>query len=66
MEALDHPDEDRKLFPYYDPQVRSDLIQKPSSQIVMLIQGSVLGQLLSVAYGAEYEHSRNVRLVFFQ
>ena len=51
------PDEDREAFPYYDPQAEIDLIQK-AIKADRYIVGVCLGaQLLSVAYGAEYEHS---------
>ena len=51
------PDEDREAFPYYDPQAEIQLIQKAlkaDRYIVGVCRGA---QLLSVAYGAEYEHS---------
>lgn len=51
------PDEDRTSFPYYDPQAEIKLIQK-AMKADRYIVGVCLGaQLLSVAYGAEYEHS---------
>ena len=51
------PDEDREAFPYYDPQAEIELIQK-AMKADRYIVGVCLGaQLLSVAYGAEYEHS---------
>ena len=51
------PDEDRATFPYYDPQADIELIQK-AMKADRYIVGVCLGaQLLSVAYGAEYEHS---------
>ena len=51
------PDEDREVFPYYDPQAEIELIQK-AMKADRYIVGVCLGaQLLSVAYGAEYEHS---------
>ena len=51
------PDEDREAFPYYDPQAEIELIQK-AIKADRYIVGVCLGaQLLSVAYGAEYEHS---------
>ena len=51
------PDEDRETFPYYDPQAEIELIQK-AMKADRYIVGVCLGaQLLSVAYGAEYEHS---------
>ena len=50
-------DEDREAFPYYDPQAEIQLIQK-AIKADRYIVGVCLGaQLLSVAYGAEYEHS---------
>ena len=51
------PDEDREKFPYYDPKAEIELIQK-AMKADRYIVGVCLGaQLLSVAYGAEYEHS---------
>ena len=51
------PDEDRTSFPYYNPQAEIKLIQK-AMKADRYIVGVCLGaQLLSVAYGAEYEHS---------
>ena len=51
------PDEDREAFPYYDPQAEIELIQK-AMKADRYIVGICLGaQLLSVAYGAKYEHS---------
>ena len=51
------PDEDMEAFPYYDPQAEIQLIQK-AIKADRYIVGVCLGaQLLSVAYGAEYEHS---------
>ena len=51
------PDENREAFPYYDPQAEIDLIQK-AIKADRYIVGVCLGaQLLSVAYGAKYEHS---------
>ena len=51
------PDEDRATFTYYDPQAEIELIQK-AMKADRYIVGVCLGaQLLSVAYGAEYEHS---------
>ena len=50
------PDEDREAFPYYDPQAEIELIQK-AIEADRYIVGVCLGaQLLSVAYGAKYEH----------
>ena len=51
------PDEDREAFPYYDLQAEIELIQK-AMKADRYIVGVCLGaQLLSVAYGAKYEHS---------
>ena len=51
------PDEDWEAFPYYAPQAEIELIQK-AMKADRYIVGVCLGaQLLSVAYGARYEHS---------
>ena len=51
------PDEDREAFSYYNPQAEIELIQK-AMKADRYIVGVCLGaQLLSVAYGAKYEHS---------
>ena len=56
------PDEDRATFPYYDPQAEIELIQK-AMKADRYIVGVCLGaQLLSVAYGAEYEHSPELEI----
>ena len=51
------PDEDREAFPYYDPQVEIQLIQKAIKSDRYIVGVCLGAQLLSVAYGAEYEHS---------
>ena len=60
------PDEDREAFPYYDPQAEIELIQK-AMKADRYIVGVCLGaQLLSVAYGAKYEHSPEREIGFIQ
>lgn len=51
------PDEDRENFPYYDPQAEIKLIQKAMKADCYIVGVCLGAQLLSVAYGAEYEHS---------
>ena len=51
------PDEDREAFPYYDPQAEIELIQKAIKSDRYIVGVCLGAQLLSVAYGAEYEHS---------
>ena len=51
------PDEDREAFPYYDPQAEIQLIQKAIKADRYIVGVRLGAQLLSVAYGAEYEHS---------
>ena len=51
------PDEDREAFPYYDPQAEIQLIQKAIRSDRYIVGVCLGAQLLSVAYGAEYEHS---------
>ena len=51
------PDEDREAFPYYDPQAEIQLIQKAIKSDRCIVGVCLGAQLLSVAYGAEYEHS---------
>ena len=51
------PDEDRTTFPYYDPQAEIELIQKAMKADCYIVGVCLGAQLLSVAYGAKYEHS---------
>lgn len=51
------PDEDRETFPYYDPQAEIQLIQKAMKADCYIVGVCLGAQLLSVAYGAKYEHS---------
>ena len=51
------PDEDRAIFPYYDPQAEIELIQKAMKADCYIVGVCLGAQLLSVAYGAKYEHS---------
>lgn len=51
------PDEDRATFPYYDPQAEIELIQKAMKADCYIVGVCLGAQLMSVAYGAEYEHS---------
>lgn len=51
------PDEDRTTFPYYDPQAEIELIQKAMKADCYIVGVCLGAQLMSVAYGAEYEHS---------
>lgn len=51
------PDEDSTTFPYYDPQAEIELIQKAMKADCYIVGVCLGAQLISVAYGAEYEHS---------
>lgn len=51
------PDEDREAFPYYDLQAEIQLIQKAIKSDRYIVGVCLGAQLLSVAYGAKYEHS---------
>ena len=51
------PDEDWEAFPYYDPQAEIELIQKAMKADCYIVGVCLGAQLLSVAYGARYEHS---------
>ena len=51
------PDEDREAFSYYNPQAEIQLIQKAIKSDRYIVGVCLGAQLLSVAYGAEYEHS---------
>lgn len=51
------PDEDCATFPYYDPQAEIELIQKAMKADCYIVGVCLGAQLMSVAYGAEDEHS---------
>jgi len=51
------PDEDRENFPYYDPKSEIIFIQKAMKADLYIVGVCRGAQLLSVAYGGEYEHS---------
>ena len=51
------PDENRQAFPYYDPKAEIALIQKAIDADIYIVGVCLGAQLLSVAYGGEYEHS---------
>ena len=50
------PDEDRQVFPYYDPKAEIALIQKAIDADIYIVGVCLGAQLLSVAYGGKYEH----------
>ena len=50
------PDEDRQVFPYYDPKAEIALIQKAIDADIYIVGVCLWAQLLSVAYGGKYEH----------
>jgi len=51
------PDEDRQAFPYYDPEAEIAFMQKAIAADIYIVGVCLGAQLLSVAYGGEYEHS---------
>ena len=51
------PDEDREAFPYYDPKAELAFIKEAITADIYIVGVCLGAQLLSVAYGAEYEHS---------
>ena len=51
------PDEDRENFPYYDPKADLAFMKEAIAADIYIVGVCLGAQLLSVAYGAEYEHS---------
>lgn len=51
------PDEDKEQFPYYNPQDEMALIQEAIAADKYIVGVCLGAQLLSVAYGATYDHS---------
>ena len=51
------PDEDRENFPYYDPKAEIAFMKEAIAADIYIVGVCLGAQLLSVAYGAEYEHS---------
>jgi len=51
------PDEDREAFPYYDPKSELAFMKEAIAADIYIVGVCLGAQLLSVAYGAEYEHS---------
>ena len=51
------PDKDRQAFPYYDPEAEIAFMQKAIAADIYIVGVCLGAQLLSVAYGGEYEHS---------
>ena len=51
------PDEDRENFPYYDPKVELAFMKEAIATDIYIVGVCLGAQLLSVAYGAKYEHS---------
>ena len=51
------PDEDRENFPYYDPKAELAFMKEAIAADINIVGVCLGAQLLSVAYGAEYEHS---------
>ena len=51
------PDEDRENFPYYDPKSELAFMQEAIAANIYIVGACLGAQLLSVAYGAKYEHS---------
>lgn len=51
------PDENRENFPYYDPNAELAFMKEAITADIYIVGVCLGAQLLSVAYGAEYEHS---------
>lgn len=51
------PDEDRENFPYYDPKAELSFMKEAIAADIYIVGVCLGAQLLSVAYGAKYEHS---------
>ena len=51
------PDEDRENFPYYDPKAELAFMKEAIATDIYIVGVCLGAQLLSVAYGAKYEHS---------
>ena len=51
------PDEDKANFPYYDPKAELAFMKEAIATDIYIVGVCLGAQLLSVAYGAEYEHS---------
>ena len=51
------PDEDRENFPYYDPKDELAFMKEAIAADIYIVGVCLGAQLLSVAYGAKYEHS---------
>ena len=51
------PDEDREKFPYYDPKAELAFMKEAIAADIYIVGVCLGAQLLSVAYGAKYEHS---------
>ena len=51
------PDEDRENFPYYDPKAEIAFMKEAIAADIYIVGVCLGAQLLSVAYGAKYEHS---------
>ena len=51
------PDEDREAFPYYDPKSELAFMKEAIAADIYIVGVCLGAQLLSVAYGAKYEHS---------
>ena len=51
------PDEDRENFPYYDPKAEIAFMKEAIAAEIYIVGVCLGAQLLSVSYGAKYEHS---------
>ena len=51
------PDEDRENFSYYDPKAELAFMKEAIATDIYIVGVCLGAQLLSVAYGAKYEHS---------
>ena len=59
------PDEDRENFPYYAPKAELAFIKEAIAADIYIVGVCLGAQLLSVAYGAKYEHSPEREIGFY-
>ena len=59
------PDEDKANFPYYDPKAELAFMKEAIATDIYIVGVCLGAQLLSVAYGAKYEHSSEREIGIF-